>query len=141
MPTETLEKSTAEITPYNEIAELIDREVHAKTLEQINVLAREYEIRNPSEVAAFLSRNKSLIDLLEEIPAQIRKVFGKKQKLALGFFLNPEDAKWHQLHVFVPTKLSVKETFAAMETFEEKWWLDNFGRADMKLQIIEERAK
>ena len=65
MQTETLEKSAAKITPYNEVAELIDREIHAKTLEQINVLAREYDIRNPSVVAAFLSVNISLIDLLE----------------------------------------------------------------------------
>jgi hypothetical protein len=141
MQTETIEQTTAEIAPINETAELIDREVHRKTLEQINVLAREYEIRNPSEVAAFLSRNKSLIDLLEEIPAQIRKVFGKKQKLALGFFLNPEDPMWHQLHIFVPTKLSPRETSLAMDKFEENWWLDNFARADMKIQIIEERAK
>ncbi len=73
MQTETLEKTNAKIVPINDVAELIDREIHAKTLEQINVLAREYEIRNPSEVAKFLSKNKSLIDLLEEIPAQIRK--------------------------------------------------------------------
>jgi len=141
MQTETLEKTTAEIAPINDVAELIDREVHRKTLEQINVLAREYEIRNPSKVAEFLSENLFLLDLLKEIPARIRKVFGKKQKLALGFFLNPEDPTWHQLHVFVPTNLSVKESFAAMETFEENWWLENFARADMKIQVIEECAK
>jgi hypothetical protein len=141
MQTETLEKSTIELKPVNEVAELIDREVHARTLEQINVLAREYEIRNPSNVAKFLSENLFLLDLLKEISVQIRNVFGKKQKLALGFFLNPEDPMWHQLHVFVPTKLSLRETASAMENFEENWWLDNFARADMKIQIIEERAK
>jgi hypothetical protein len=31
MQTETLEKTTAKVTPYNEVAELIDREIHAKT--------------------------------------------------------------------------------------------------------------
>ena len=41
MQTETLEKSTAKPVPINDVAELIDREIHAKTLEQINVLARE----------------------------------------------------------------------------------------------------
>ncbi len=39
MQTKTLEKPTAKVQPYNEVAELIDREIHAKTLEQINVLA------------------------------------------------------------------------------------------------------
>lgn len=138
MQTETLEKSTAKITPYNDVAELIDREVHAKTLEQINVLAREYEIRNPSKVAEFLSENLFLLDLLKEIPEQIRKYFGDEQKLILEFFWNPEDPTWHQLHVLVPTKLSVDETFSVMGKFDEGWWLDNFARADMKLQILKE---
>ncbi len=141
MQTEMLEKTTVEITPVNEVAELIDREIHARTLEQVNVLAREYEIRNPSEVARFLRDNTFLLGLLEEIPKQIRKVFGKRQELALEFFWNPEDPTWHQIHVLVPTHLSVDETFSAMEKFEENWWLENFARADMKLQILEERAK
>jgi hypothetical protein len=138
MQTETLEKSTAKITPYNEVAELIAREVHAKTLEQINVLAREYEIRNPSKVAEFLSENLFLLDLLKEIPAQIRKFFVEAQPLILEFFWNPEDPTWHQLHVLVPTKFSVDEAFSTMEKFDEAWWLENFARADMKLQILKE---
>lgn len=141
MQTETLEKSTAEITPYNEIAELIDREVHAKTLEQINVLAREYEIRNPSKVAEFLSENLFLLDLLKEIPAQIRQFFGENQSLVLEFFWNPEDPNWHQVHVLLPTKLSVKEISTLMDTFDNNWWLKNFARANMKLQIVEEYVK
>lgn len=44
MQTETLEKPTAKVAPYNDVAELIDREIHQKTLEQINVPAREYEM-------------------------------------------------------------------------------------------------
>lgn len=141
MQTETLEKTTAKVAPVNDVAELIDREVHAKTLEQINVLAREYEIRNPSKVAEFLSENLFLLDLLKEIPTQIRKVFGKRQNLALEFFWNPEDPTWHQIHVLVPTKLSVDEAFSEMEKFDNAWWLENFGRANMKLQILKEYIK
>ena len=135
MQTETLEKTTAKIVPINDVAELIDREIHAKTLEQINVLAREYEIRNPSEVAAFLSRNKSLIDLLEEIPAQIRKVFGDKQKLDLEFFFDPEDPTWHRLFVRIPTKFVAQESNNLLDKFRENWWFDNEDRADSKISI------
>lgn len=136
MQTQTLEQAAPQILPYNEIADLIDRQVHARTLEQINFLAREYEVKNPPQVAAFLSENKLLLDLLEEIPAQIRKHFGAEQKLVLQFFLNPEDASWHQLHVLVPTKFGVDEAFARIEKFEADWWLENFGRAEMKLQVL-----
>ena len=138
MQTETLEKSTVKPVPYNDVAELIDREVHAKTLEQINVLAREYEIRNPSKVAEFLSDNLFLLDLLKEIPVQIRKIFGDEQTLILEFFWNPEDPTWHKIHVLLPTKLSVKEISPLMDKFDNHWWLENFARADMKLQIMEE---
>ncbi len=141
MQTETLEQTTEKIVPVNETAELIDREIHAKTLEQINVLALEYEVRDPSKVAEFLSENLFLLDLLKEIPAQIRKFFGNGQKLILEFFWNPEDPAWHQVHVLVPTKLSVDEAFATMEKFDEAWWLENFARADMKLQILKEYIK
>ncbi len=45
MQPQTLEKQPAKVAPINAVAELIDREIHARVLEQINVLAREYEIR------------------------------------------------------------------------------------------------
>ena len=44
MQSETLENPSVKVVPVNDVAELIDREIHAKTLEQINVLAREYKI-------------------------------------------------------------------------------------------------
>lgn len=135
MQTETLEKTTAEIVPVNETAELIDREIHRKTLEQINVLAREYEIRNPAEVAAFLSENKSLIDLLEEIPAQIRKVFGKKQHLRLEYYFDAEDASWNKLHVYIPTKFKRGESRDLLEKFGEDWWFEKESEADSKIFV------
>lgn len=135
MQTETLEKPTAKVAPYNEVAELIDREVHAKTLEQINVLAREYEIRNPSKVAEFLSENLFLLDLLKEIPAQIHKVFGKKQNLKLEFFLDPEDPTWYRLFIRIPTKSEVEEAHKLFDCFKEKWWFDNEERSNSKIFI------
>lgn len=141
MQTETLEKPTSQVSPYNEIAALIDAKVHAQTLEKINFLAREYDIRNPPHVAKFLSENVFLLDLLREIPAQIRKHFDIEQKLILEFFLNPEDPTWHQIHVLIPTKLSVDEAFERYEKFEADWWIENFSRGDMKILITREYVK
>lgn len=135
MQTETLEKPPAKVQPYNEVAELIDREIHAKTLEQINVLAREYEIRNPSEVAGFLSENLFLLDLLKEIPEQIRRVFGKRQILFLEFFLDPEDPTWHRLFVRLPTQFEVKKTNDLLDKFRENWWFDNEDRSNSKITV------
>ncbi len=141
MQTETLEKSTVEVKPVNEVAELIDREVHAKTLEQINVLAREYEIRNPSKVAEFLSENLFLLDLLKEIPAQIRKVFGKNQNLKLEFFLDPEDANYHRLAVGVMTKKEFEKSSSLLQKFDENWWFANERKSRSKILIDLESAR
>jgi len=135
MQTETLDQPTAKVAPYNEVAELIDREIHAGMLEQINVLAREYEIRNPSEVAAFLSKNKSLIDWLEEIPARIREHFGAGQKLILRFFLDPEDPTVHCLHVRLPTKLETQNARQLLEKFDEQWWNENEINCSFKIFV------
>lgn len=135
MQIERSEKSTVEITPYNEVAELIDREVHAKTLEQINVLAREYEIRNPSPVAEFLSENLFLLDLLKEIPAHLREQFGEEQNLILRFFLDPEDPTAHCLHVRVPTKLETGNARELLEKFDEHWWNENEKNSNFKIFV------
>lgn len=141
MQTQTLDKTTVKITPYNDVAELIDREVHRKTLEQINVLAREYEIRNPSKVAEFLSENLFLLDLLKEIPAQIRKVFGKKQNLKLEFFLDPEDPNYHRLSIGIPTKTEAEKSSSLLKKFDENWWFINERKSRSKILIDLEFAR
>ena len=135
MQTETLEKPTAKIQPYNKVAELIDREVHAKTLEQINVLAREYEIRNPSEVAAFLSENLFLLDLLKVIPGNLRKFFGKNAKLIVELLIEPEMPFSKEIFVLVLTEKDAKESRAKMDEFDRKWWLGNLDKANCKLDV------
>lgn len=135
MQTRTLDETTVKIAPYNDVAELIDREIHAKMLKQINVLAREYEIRNPSEVAEFLGENLFLLDLLKEIPAQIRTVFGKKQNLKLEFFLDPEDPNYHRLSIGIPTKTEVEKSAARLQKLDENWWFANERKSRSKILI------
>jgi hypothetical protein len=137
MNIQTLEK----VVPYNDVAELIDREIHAKTLEQINVLAREYEIRNPSKVAEFLSENLFLLDLLKEVPTQIREVFGDEQNLKLEFFLDPEDANYHRLSIGIPTKVNAKKSSSLLQKFDEDWWFANERKSRSKILIDLESAK
>lgn len=135
MQTETLEKTPAKVAPVNDVAELIDREIHAKTLEQINVLAREYEIRNPSKVAEFLSENLFLLDLLKVIPGKLRKFFGKNAKLAVELFVEPEMPSSREIFVLVLTKNDAKTARAKMDEFDQKWWLENLDKANCKLNV------
>lgn len=141
MQTQTLDKPVPKIAPYNDVAELIDREVHSKTLEQINVLAREYEIGDPSEVAGFLRENAFLLGLLEEIPRQIRRVFGKKQSLRLAFFFDPEDPSYHRMSVAIPTSLPVEKSSSLLKKFDDEWWMENERKSRSKILIDLEFAK
>lgn len=135
MQTQTLEKTTVKIAPYNDVAELIDREIHAEMLEKINFLAREYEIRNPSEVAKFLSGNLFLLDLLKIIPGKLRKFFGKNVKLAVELFAEPEMPSLKEIFVLVLTKKDAKEARAKMDEFDQIWWLENLDKANFKLNV------
>lgn len=135
MQTETLENPTVKVAPVNDVAKLIDREIHAKTLEQINVLAREYEIRNPSKVAEFLSENLFLLDLLKEIPEHIRNYFGDEQNLKLEFFFDPEDADYHRLSIGIPTRTKLEKSLLLLKEFDENWWFANERKSRSKILI------
>ena len=135
MSTQTLEKPAARVAPYNDVAELIDREIHQKTLEQINVLAREYEIRNPSEVARFLRENNFLLDLLEEIPSKLKKIFGNKSKFALELLSEPDFPSSREIFVLVLTEEDAEQARNKMDKFDEKWWLKHLDRARCKLNV------
>lgn len=141
MQTQTLDKPIPKVAPCNVVAELIDREVHAKTLELINVLAREYEIGNPSEVAGFLRENAFLLELLEQIPRQIRKVFGKKQNLKLEFLFDPEDPGYHRMLVGIPTSLPLKQSSSLLKKFDDDWWFKNERKSGAKILIDLEISK
>ena len=101
----------------------------------------EYEVRDVERVTDFLFKNSSLIDLLLEIPAQIRKYFGEEQNLVLSFWLDPEDPAWHHVQVLVPTKFEASKSREKMDKFDWEWWLDNMQRADSKLSISMEFVK
>ena len=135
MQTETLDKPTAEIAPFNEAAKLIDEKIHADMLERINFLAREYEIRNPSLVAEFLSENLFLLDLLKVIPGKLRKFFGKNAKHAVELFAEPEMPSSREIFVLVLTKNDAKAARAKMDEFDKKWWLENLDKANCKLNV------
>lgn len=137
MQTQTLDN----LEPYNEVAKLIDDEIHAEMLERINFLAREYEIRNPSEVAKFLRENLFLFDLLKEIPQKIREFFGEEQNLNLKFNYDFEDPNYHRLFVGIPTNSAMKKSSELLNEFDENWWFENERKSSSKILIDLEFAE
>ena len=98
-------------------------------------LAKDYIVKNPSEVGDFIGENFFLLDILEEIPNRISRYFGDNQKLTLTVSYEPEFPNSSELWVEVLTELSAKEARPILDKFDEEWWLDNMDRGNFKLNI------
>ena len=103
--------------------------------EKLDFVFQRYEIAESESIKSFLSKNRLLILLLEEIPSKISQYFGHNQKLSLKISHEPDFPQSFELWVFILTELSAKEAFPILEKFDEDWWLENLDRADCKLNI------
>lgn len=103
--------------------------------EKIQALSSSYEINNFEELKLFLSKNRLLISLIEEIPNKIYQYYGRDQKISLEIFYEPDFPQSAELWVSVLTELSAEEARSAMNKFDKEWWLENLSRADCKLNI------
>ena len=109
---------------------------NSKTIEQkIDSFSQKYEIHKMEEVKNFLSKNRDLFSLLEEIPNKVYEYFGDRQKLSLKVSHEPEFPQSLELWVSILTELSAKEALPLLEKFDEEWWLENMDRAGCKLNI------
>jgi len=104
-------------------------------IEEINTLSSKYEISNFEEVKTFLSKNRFLISLVEEIPSKIYQYFERSQKLSLNTSHEPDFPNSIELWIYISTDLSAKEAMPILERFDEEWWLENMERANGKLNI------
>ncbi|MCC6328805.1 MAG: hypothetical protein IT174_09845 [Acidobacteria bacterium] len=135
MQTQTLDKPVPKVAPYNDVAKLIDREVHNEMLEKINFLAREYEVRDPRQVGKCLRDNLFLFELLTMIPKQISKYFGKNAKLALELLSEPDFPSSQEIFVLVLTADDAETARSKMDRFDNEWWLENLDKANCRLNV------
>ncbi len=103
--------------------------------EEINTLPSKYEISNFEEIKNFLSKNRFLISLLEEIPSKIHQYFGSSQKLALQVIHEPDFPEDSELWILVLTELPAKEARSIMNRFDKDWWLKTLHQASCKLNV------
>lgn len=104
-------------------------------IEEIIALPSKYEISNFEEVKSFLSKNRFLISLLQEIPGKIYQYFGNSQKLALQVLYEPDFPDSSELWILVLTELTAKEARSIMNEFDKDWWLKNLYKASCKLNV------
>lgn len=98
-------------------------------------LAKDYEIKNPKEVADFIGENLFLLEILEEAPNQISRYFGENRKLALRVAYEPEFPRSSELWIEILTELSAKEATRLLEKLDENWWLENTEKGGGKVNV------
>lgn len=103
--------------------------------EKIDSLKGKYEIYKIEDVKNFLSKNRDLFPLLEEIPNKIYQYFGDNQKLSLKVSHEPDFPQTPELWVSILTERSAKEALPILGKFDEEWWLENMDRSAWKLNI------
>ncbi|MDQ3714014.1 MAG: hypothetical protein M3388_17600 [Acidobacteriota bacterium] len=128
--------SISELTRHQSLtAKQIAKSQTKAVNDEITALPSKYEISNFEEVKSFLSKNRFLISLLEEIPNKIFQYYGGEQKIALEVFYEPDFPQSSKLWVSVLTELSAEEARSIMDKIDEDWWLANINRAKCKLNI------
>lgn len=101
----------------------------------INDLRSKFEITNFEEVKNFLTKNRFLVSVVEEIPSKIYQYFGSSQRLTLQVLYEPDFPRSNELWIHILTELSAKEALPTLERFDEEWWLENMDKSDGRLNI------
>ncbi len=97
-------------------------------------VSREFECVEPDKVGVFLERHSFIGPLLAEIPPQLRPYF-PLSLLRLRVIDDPEGVGPAELVLDVVTHLDAESARAALDAFDNNWWLDHYDRAQGLLII------
>ena len=133
MNTQTIE------TPPSILLHSVEPENLPYSAESLQVFIKqnfdEYEVKDTARVSEFLYENQFLMNLLAEIPWQIRQYFGNSPRLKLEILSEHDFHASKELWISILTKLSAEEALPFLDKFDEEWWLENMDRANHKLNI------
>ncbi|MCX5990998.1 MAG: hypothetical protein NTZ04_01490 [Chloroflexi bacterium] len=102
---------------------------------EMATLESPYDLRDRSEVMTFVACNLFLISLLQQIPEQVKRYFGKSTRLSLEVIIDQEEKSDKELIVFICTDLSPNEAFVKLRAFDHDWWLGVMADARGKLSV------
>jgi hypothetical protein len=94
-----------------------------------------YDVRNGSQVNAFVACNAFLIPLLQQIPEQVKKHFGESAHLSLEVIVDQEERNDMELVALVCTNVSPDDAFVRLRSFDRDWWLARLADTRGKLSV------
>lgn len=101
-------------------------------------LAAAYNFRDADRVRAFLHKHPEVIPPLLEAPAVVKRHFGASTQLVLELLHDPEADAHKQLFALTQTNLEPEAALAALDRFDQEWWLDALPRVNCHLTFSPE---
>lgn len=94
---------------------------------ELNLVRRDYILEDSQSVEDRLESHPALADLLLEAAPLLKEYFGADAQIALRVRIDESGAQ--TLQSIVRWKGSLRDATAALERFDESWWLENCHRA------------
>lgn len=88
----------------------------------IEALVDEVEMRDRSVVMTYLSRNPSLLPVINEATTRIRQLFGYDAPLVLEVEPEPEDGS-EELFLLIQTRKAPVDARGFLAQLDQSWWL------------------
>lgn len=114
------------------------REFSVRQAENFKRLRKEYVLIQRTETEDFLRRYRSLIEILLDAVPHLRAQFGPE--VTLNLRLGLEEGIPQCIYATIPWKGDIASARAALEKFDDLWWLDNVRKASGRVVFDYELA-
>jgi hypothetical protein len=91
------------------------------------ILSGFYTVRNPVAVQDFLVGRRPLLDLLFAALPKVKETWGADAKTELELLHDPED---DSSSLVVHVSSNHPNAYAALDHFDEQWWLNHIGESE-----------
>ena len=106
-------------------------------LDILDELKGAYEFSNIEEIRNFIMQNNYLINILNEAPENIYRIFDRRIKLILELRSDPEE-EWDELFIVIKSPYTAEKTVALGKKLFYEWFIHIMNKVNDKLNFIEE---
>jgi hypothetical protein len=97
-------------------------------------LKRAYEFSNIEEIRNFIMQNNYLVNILNEAPENIYRIFGRGIKLILELQSDPEE-EWDELFIVIKSPYTAEKAVALERELFDEWFVHIIDKVSNKLNF------
>jgi hypothetical protein len=106
-------------------------------LDILDELKGAYEFSNIEEIRNFIMQNNYLINILNEAPENIYRIFDRRIKLILELRSDPEE-EWDELFIVIKSPYNAEKTVELGTKLFYEWFIHIMNKVNDKLNFTEE---